>query len=1009
MLKRILAIITTAFVCALIPAGASAKTVSPQAALERATDSNGLSARGVRLPKSVENASAYTLAYSAPGGSYHVFNRNGGGYIIVSGDDRAYPLLSVVESGSFDADEMNPAAKWLVGEYESQISSLPADGGSESTLPDYYNKWTEIKPLMSTKWDQISPYNKFCPVISGVTCVTGCVATAMAQVVRCIGYYDGKGYRSQSGVNANGEKIEFDYASAKFDFDNMFDTYPSSVSQESVDGVARLMLACGLSVGMGYSTSASAADSRNLVSALIDHFGYDKNYTQIYFNENYTQAQWENMLYTQLKLGRPVYYSGSGKSSGHAFVIDGYLPAGLYHVNWGWSGMSDGYFRLSALDPSQAGTGGYNIGQQMVCAVPPDADPGVVYGEMGGSINMVSDGVYAIYYKCTGFSLTNVSVGAVIVDSTGSIVDSVTFWAGQNISANSAILDNSHSYDFTQHALPAGEYRIYPAYRHEGGEYMITDKVTGRPYFVNLTVTAAGEYIFSNLPETTVEPDLHIAGIYPDYDLRTGFSGALGFYVVNSGGADYEGSVKLCLLNAAGEELASYSSQSINVAARSNTVVYSSVPVFDTSGSVIQAGTYSLRFYNDSKKMISDGEFSVEIKNGTPLSEWTTAENIKVTNAATIPSTIINGDYWPHTPFVKTLQTNRNMTLRLAFYPPSSTASSKVLLCFQGTIEPRESMFPIDPLVVDVPLGEYEVCYRKGYSQISQRRRIRVGENIDGIYYLPSGGDGVSATMMQTASGLETIVVPSQISAGGVTRTVSAIEPQAFTSESAVTVVDIPSSVTTIGSNAFVLTPMLKQIMIRSEEPPFKYIDFIAPGLSETVEFYVPAASYDKYKPLLEGHNPLYTIVESVGSASVSMDAPTAVATVSFGPAHEAVNRHFVVTPADDESAAVAEVRVESVESDNLNLAIKALKKGVAEYHILPAHRSDDYGVLRVTVPETMGIDEIDADRKAHWPADIYTVTGIPVKYDAPESFMHSLPKGVYILRSAAGTRKVIR
>lgn len=115
------------------------------------------------------------------------------------------------------------------------------------------------------------------------------------------------------------------------------------------------------------------------------------------------------------------------------------------------------------------------------------------------------------------------------------------------------------------------------------------------------------------------------------------------------------------------------------------------------------------------------------------------------------------------------------------------------------------------------------------------------------------------------------------------------------------------------------------------------------------------------------------------------------------------------MTPADDESAAVAEVQVSSVESGKLNLAIKALKKGVAEYHIRPAHRSDDYGVLRVTVPETMGIDEIGAVGNAPWPADVYTVTGILLKREAPDSYLHSLPKGVYILRSAAGARKVIR
>ena len=939
----------------------SARTISAQTALERALLSATQSGDAQHSQALRAN---YTLAYSSPTGSYHVFNRRAGGYLIASGDDEIYPVLADVPSGSFVRNDLAPATKWLLDSYDSQIRSFSTNGESDPGLADYYNNWSEIPPLMTTQWNQAYPYNKYCPTEGGRTCMTGCVATAMAQVVRCIGYYSGSGYKIHSGTNYAGNKVEFDYSSATFDFDNMFDVYPSAASQESLDQVGQLMLACGLAVGMGYGVSESGAYSESVPLALIEHFGYDSQHTQIYYCENFTQAQWENMLYRQLQLDRPVYYSGSGKVAAHAFVIDGYRPAGLYHVNWGWGGVSDGYFRLSALNPSQIGTGGssggYNIGQEMVCAVPPDTDPGIVFGEMSGSISMVSEGVYSLYYKSNGHNLFDTNIGALIVDSLGHVITSATFWQKQNITASSAIRHDSFTYDFSQHPLSPGHYHIYPAFQRNGEEYVIADALHDRQHSVNLIVSADGKYIVSNSDTTTpAEADIHIADIVDGYDLREGFSGSIGFYAVNNGNADYKGTFRLSLLNDDDGELATTTSQKVTVAAGTNTAIYCPMPVFDNSNKLISAGTYRLRFTDGNHKILSDGKLSIEIKNGTPFSEWEPDENIEVTNSHSVPAKLLCGELWPHTPLIYTTQTNRNMTLRLAFYNPQGTSAAHTLLCYQGTIEPMQSLFPLDPIAVDVPFGSYEFCYRKGYGQISQRCPIRIGVAEDGIGYYPVPQNGVSASLTQDSRNIEELVIPSKIKIDGTNREVTAIEPEAFMSARNLSVVDLPPGISKIGANAFTVCPSLRQVIMRSEEPPFSLRNHIAPGLDAAAEFYVPATAYEAYDSLLRAYNPVYAIVESIESKETEITTYTDTLTLTVFPAHDAVNPAFSITPADNFSASVASVRILSVEPGSLTLEVEAFQEGQATFHISPAHRSDDPAVLRLTIPELTAVDRV--------------------------------------------------
>lgn len=988
----------------------AAKNLSPAEALQRVLHSP----RENGIPAKSTGKDDYTLSYSSPQGTLYAFNRAGGGYIIVSGDDRVCPLLADVPSGTFSNDTIAPGARSILELYNAQISTLPDSQPFDKGLMDYYAEWSEIPAIMTTQWNQSAPYNIYCPVEGAYTCVTGCVATAMAQIVRAIGYYKGSGYRSNSGLNSKGEKVEFDYASAEFDFDNMFDTYPSpNVSSESVDQVARLMLACGLSVGMGYGASGSSAYSSSVPAALIRNFGYDSKFTRIYDNEDFSQAQWENMLYTQLRIGRPVYYSGGA----HAYVVDGYRHAGLYHVNWGWGGMSDGYYRLSAIIPSQSGIGGvgagtnYGLNADMVVAVPPGEDPGVIIDDITGSLAVVSDGVYSVYYKCSSPTSSNLTLGAVIVDSRGSVAGSAVFWENQTIFGNSALYHNSYQFDFSAIPLDPGDYRIYPSYRPEEGQDIIAAPCPDRAYFLKLTVTEAGEYIITSDPVDSRYSDLQITGIVPDTDLHEGFSGNFGFYAVNGGNKDYRDRIYITFIDAEGRELAvSKSTEGSFVAANANNVVYASFPVFDSSNSRIPVGTYSLRFSDADGSVISDREFSIEIKSGSPSSSWTSPLNIEVTNGDTFPATILRGDVWPHTPMVHSTETYRSMTLRLAFYPPSSNIPTATYLCYSGTISPIHSFFPIDAPEIDVPFGSYEVCYRKGYEQISERRPIRVGASVDGNAYLPAAGGGASVTSFTSGSELSEVVVPERVNIGGNDIPVTAVDPEAYMSNPSLSVIDLPNTVRTIGFNSLALCPALTQIILRSEEPPFKSRNHFAPGLNREAEFYVPADAYDRYRSILQDYNPVYAIVDAIGSASVTVSEPQSEYFITFAPAHPAVNPGFTVTPVDQSSAETAGVTLTSVESGRLNLVITAMREGTATYRIAPAHRSDTYGLLTVNVAGLSDIDGIDSDgNDIGWPADIYTISGVHIRSNAMPSHITALPRGVYILRTPRGVRKLVR
>lgn len=338
---------------------ASAAPLTPNQALSRLSGSASL--------KSVKKVAVNpVLKYSFAGKdgqalAYAFEPANGMGFLILPADDIAYPVLGYSDNGKFDKDNMPVQLRsWIEG-YAAEIEYAKSMGispevGNELLTPKSARE--AIAPLVKSKWDQGAPYNNDCPTVNGMHCYTGCVATSVAQVMNYFKYPEvGKGTVSAT-VKGQAQYVSMNLAEKPFDWANMLDNYVSGTYNEAQSSaVAYLMKAAGYSVNMNYGTDASGAVSVIIAKALRDNFGYDPSIT-FEARISYSASDWDEKVYSNLKSGSPVIYNGNDLEVGHSFICDGYDGNGYYHINWGWGGMSDGYFLLNALNPEALGTGG---------------------------------------------------------------------------------------------------------------------------------------------------------------------------------------------------------------------------------------------------------------------------------------------------------------------------------------------------------------------------------------------------------------------------------------------------------------------------------------------------------------------------------------------------------------------------------------------------------------------------------------------------------------------------
>ena len=293
---------------------------------------------------------ATTLNATQNGTSYYVVNDDTNDrFVIVSADERMYTILGYSDNGTFDAETAPEGLLFLMSGYDSQADLLSQYG--ENMQTNNKRKATKaIQPLITARWDQDLPFNAYCPIYNSDTlCVTGCVATAMAQAMNYYKYPStGMGGTVTYKTRSLGVYESFDYNSLTLDWDYITDTYNSYSTEKEKNEVAKLMHACGVSVFMDYGKS-SGANPGTIPYALINNFGYNKN-MQYVVKDYYESEEWNMMIRTELEAGRPIIYGGSGSVGGHQFILDGMDNNGLYHFNFGWSGNHDGYFSVDAIN-----------------------------------------------------------------------------------------------------------------------------------------------------------------------------------------------------------------------------------------------------------------------------------------------------------------------------------------------------------------------------------------------------------------------------------------------------------------------------------------------------------------------------------------------------------------------------------------------------------------------------------------------------------------------------------
>ena len=300
---------------------------------------------------------------SVSGGYHIVIDEQARGFVIVSADERMHTVLGWSDKGSFHSDNLPPGLVSLLEEYSREYAYLQEHGTQRiSRAPSI-----TVKPLIQTTWGQSWPYNDQCPIDEheeyadqNEKCVTGCVATAMAQVMRYYNYpTQGKGSHSYTPPSFSTEQ-RMDFSSCQFDWANM----PNSLSRESssteINAVAQLMHACGVAVEMEYGAGVSSAYGSYSSYALPAFFGYSPAVRRL-FRNYYTSEDWESLILTELQARRPIIYSGQG-TEGHEFILDGCSSDG-YHINWGWYGWYDGYFMLNAMTPVEDAD--YSYDQEM--------------------------------------------------------------------------------------------------------------------------------------------------------------------------------------------------------------------------------------------------------------------------------------------------------------------------------------------------------------------------------------------------------------------------------------------------------------------------------------------------------------------------------------------------------------------------------------------------------------------------------------------------------------------
>ena len=625
---------------------------------------------------------AYTKVSATTAGEnlLHVVNRgDDGGYVVVAGDDAApNVVLGYSTGGTFDYETAPENLRWWLDEYGRQMEYMIENGitASEQASAPTFDR--NVEPMVTTRWNQDAPYNNMCPTLNGLRTYTGCVATAMAQVMN---YHEwpvrGTGSHSYYDYEGCEQTLSANFGETTYRWDLMLDTYDANSSQESQDAVATLMKHCGVSVDMTYMQQASGALSGNAAQALVQYFGYPAD-VQILSRDYRSYDEWITLIKNEIDAGRPVLFGAQSTAGGHEFVIDGYNTDGYFHVNWGWGAYLDGYFLIATLDPgdSQGIGGGSDSGfkfmQDIIVNVRPNPSGNErefyeICADGSLSINVSSSSLGrtarvslpALYNFSRQFITAYAGIG--IEDSEGRLIE--TSYNTDNVLMTSygykASFGTTVSFTIPED-LEAGEYRIYPYYRKYDDEtiYGRIHVAYTQSQYITMTVDSNGTATFGSAAPQWKDLDAANIVVNDNPTFADGETTTITVDLTNNGTETFSGPLSFALLYQNQDRFA-YSPATYNdyygipllydvytIAAGETENVEMSLPISDFTPS---AKYYRIAIIDENENII-----------GTP-------QEIRVSN----PEISLNGNYPEILPSSDNVDCN-NMQARATLYNMSA-------------------------------------------------------------------------------------------------------------------------------------------------------------------------------------------------------------------------------------------------------------------------------------------------------------------------------------------------
>lgn len=407
--------------------------------------------------------------YYAP--YYHVFTLGETGFIIVAADEAARAVLGYSLTNPYKVDDVPANLETMLRFYSYEIkwrrdNNIPITDEMRQAREAEINGSLltrasgSVAPLLGEiEWNQSPYYNDYCPDDTPV----GCVATATSQIMRFWEYPSRGQGTYTSTTKYNGQTLSFDY-----DYDLNWDNMPKATLQSANDDIAKFCYGVAVGVNMQFTSSGSGAFQYDVPRLLTENYKYPDTIQRYvretsHGNYNYTTEEWEAILKTELDAGRPIqyagyYYNGYSYSGGHSFVCDGYNESGYFHFNWGWGGISNGYFATDGLQPSALGTGAgagnFNSLQEILTGIEaPDGGDG---GDDGNESD-TTDTDEIVYPDANGSNnsyewISNVTVGD-FSNSSSAETNGYAYYSDKKISLNAgetvdiSVSPNSSSYN----------------------------------------------------------------------------------------------------------------------------------------------------------------------------------------------------------------------------------------------------------------------------------------------------------------------------------------------------------------------------------------------------------------------------------------------------------------------------------------------------------------------------------------------------------------------------------